>query len=251
LYSASGTTFTVNEPISVKFSIKNNTGQPIMIDVPFNFYGYGGFHGKLLRPDGQKEEGPKPRAQGFGPSGRFTIDPLLSYSEELLLNKWFTFDIPGRYIVDIEMTRPVRVTNGDQLPYRGAGRLLIDLGPRDSVKLAKICSDLKDQILASTSGASRKAAEVLANLNDPVAIPHLNRILEEREDDLGWMMVAGIQHIGNIDAVNSLIRYVGSQNSDTQALSVGALTTIESKTHDDQVKVRIQEWRRQRPQIRE
>lgn len=90
-----------------------------------------------LRTDGRAEEAPKPSSGGAVTVQR--VEPGAAFTLPLLLNFWFDFNIPGRYVLDIES---VKLSGEDDLPDPVRGHLEFEVGPRDAERLYRLCSEI-------------------------------------------------------------------------------------------------------------
>ena len=59
-YTLVKTDLTANEPVYLKVVVNNEMAEGLVADLTFNTNGFGGFRGKITRPDGRAEEAPKP-----------------------------------------------------------------------------------------------------------------------------------------------------------------------------------------------
>jgi hypothetical protein len=197
---------TTNEPAFVRFSFQNETIEAVTLDVAFNDVGYGGFRGKLIRPDGRVVEGGKPSAAEAASIDRPRVEPGNSYSKLLLLNRWGDFDLPGRYILDIEATRPIITDNGTKLGIPTDGHLIIDVGPRDPHRLERICDDLLRKVIDSWPRVTdMETAAALSYIKDPVAVPYLSKLAEVGNGSFHPVAISGLARIADETAVDALI----------------------------------------------
>jgi hypothetical protein len=96
--------------------------------------------------------------------------------------------MPGRYTVRVEL---------DLAGTRVAARPFnVDVRARDPDRLAACCDALSRQALSATdTGQASIAADALAHVADPVAIPYLERLL----DGSRGLQLQAIQGLGRID----------------------------------------------------
>lgn len=237
-YALVETALTVNEPVLVKFSVENGLAEAVLIDVRLNDHGYGGFRATIERPDGRTEEGPKRRTDELVSGTTTSVGPFASFSKVILANKWFDFDVPGRYFLDIETTQPFVTQGGVTLPLPARGRLTIEVGPRDPTKLRQICDDLTRKALNSPSAPEGlEAAEALSKIRDPIAVPFMDQALEQAP--LWWMMIRGLERIADTQAVDRLIAHLDSPSLPIREEVHDTLLAIERKTEDDTIRKRI------------
>ena len=160
----------------------------------------------------------------------------------MLVNKWFDFDIPGRYVLDVDNRSLLVDTNAPKSPYPTDGHLLIDVGPRDIGRLHRICADLEERLMNTNSATEAiEAEDALAHVIDPVAVPHIARLLQAKE---GWnsILVEALARIGDNAAVDALILRLNSpwKDENTPQSIRAALNRIEKKTSDPTIKLKIQ-----------
>jgi len=239
---------TVNEPVVIKFSIENRRPDALKVPTGSDYQGCCGFRARITRPDGRTEEA-APRAPIDGGAVAFAsreIEPFGTYSTTLLANKWFGFDTPGRYLLYVDNASLLVDTTAPKSPYPTDGQIVIDVGPRDTGRLEQICADLENRMMNTTSAADALEAEdVLTHITDPVAVPHIARVLETKET-MTPFLVDALAHIGDNAAVDALILRLNSpwKDQDTPRSVRGALDEIEKKTKDVTIKLKIQASRR-------
>lgn len=239
-YELVKTDLTVNEPVFLRFSVNNQMADGIVVDMEFNVRGYGGFQGKIIRPDGREDQGPKPELSEIGAVVRPHIAPGGSFGVVLLLNKWFAFDVPGRYALDIQTTRPIVTDSGVQYTYPLEASVVINVGPRDPERLRHICQEFVEK----DSGPSSRpltpdAAEVIAGMRDPIAVPYLARLFKDHERGVGPVVTDALARIGGDAAVDALISHLDSSDPDTRNMVRGALGRIAPHTDDPMIKQKI------------
>jgi len=143
----------------------------------------------------------------------------------LLLNKWFVFDAPGRYALDVEthnpdfgeslsrcgavrspeldveLSKPILV-NGVAAPSPTAGHVEFTVRDRNLTHLTALCEELQRR--AAVLGPGRRdAAEALSYVNDPVAVPYLKAMLGDNANE--DLVIDGLARIGGAAAVEALI----------------------------------------------
>jgi hypothetical protein len=175
---------TVNEPIFVNFTVHNALSEPVQLDISSRLDGTGSFGGQVARPDGRSERGTKPRPGVYEvlfSKRTVSIAPGTSSITELLASAWADFDIPGRYIVEVEMGDSPKTETGGQLPALLPATVAFEVGPRDPERLERICAGLELRALVADGGEATSAILGLAYVKDDVAVPHLARLLQQRE----------------------------------------------------------------------
>jgi hypothetical protein len=158
----------------------------------------------------------------------------------LPVSRWFDFDVPGRYTLEIEYTRPFVSDGRLPFPLPPGHRMVIDVAPRDAAGLQRICSGLENKSMElPTSAESYESAATLSHIKDPVAVPFLARLLAAREK-MAPGLVGGLQAIANEAAVDALISFANDELEERRLLARGALSRIESKTKDAMIRLKIE-----------
>jgi hypothetical protein len=228
-YELVNTILTVNEPVIVRYTVTNHL--PIAV-TNSRFFGY-----KLTRPDGRTANGPPIEwPDSFGPLPDLPLAPSETHSFLVLINKRFNFDSPGQYVLhitDLSVPPGSHRTEETDLP---SVRLVIDVGPRDPVRLAQVCARLESA--ASAGYGNLDAAEALAYIGDPVAVPHIARVLSANQR-FGWLLFPALGRIGNGAAAETLISYLASADEETRLIARGGLSRLLERTTDPAIKSRI------------
>ncbi|MGO9240132.1 MAG: HEAT repeat domain-containing protein [Bryobacteraceae bacterium] len=240
-YALATTNPTVNEPVFVEFTIHNWLSEGVVSELAMNYHGYGGFWGKITRPDGQTDEGPKVHPSELVAIERVSIAPSESSSKILLVNKWFDFDEPGRYVLEVGIKKPLRTESGVKVTERASGRLIIEVGPRDPVRLEKICARLEREILASPGASSAAAEEALTHIKDPVAVPFLAHLLQAQDGKLAYVYAAALEHIADGPAIDALSDFVNDKSEDRRESARSSLDRIARRSDDLAIKRKIAE----------
>lgn len=241
-YTLVKTDLTVNEPVFVRFSVQNTLPVAVKVGVGANFYGCCSFEARIRRPDGRLQY---PRARPL--EGELVGDyeaspaPLATYGKLLLVNKWFTFEIPGRYILYVSNTDPPATEGATGWPRSKEESVVIDVGPRDPARLEQICADIEATWVQSPRDLrpAYDAAEALAYMDDPVAAPYIGRLFHAWEST-AWMLVEGLTRMADGPAVDILISHASSKDETVRLVTRRALAVIEEKTTDPLIKLKIQ-----------
>jgi len=247
-YEFIATDATVNAPVFVRVVVENGLPDELTFRFLSNPLDYGGFRGSILRPDGETRSAPREHPESLGGSSSVnyeSIQPFSKFTKVLLANKWFDFDIPGRYFVELETTN-ILAKDRAKLLYPTRGETIVDVAPRDPTALERICADLEQRVMnAPNTLAETEPAEALAYVTDPVAVPHLARLLRAKERHLAPMLTEALGRIADLTAVDALIsvRDGPAIDEDTPAMARGALNRIEMTTNDIGIKLKIQNSR--------
>ena len=221
---------TVNEPIFLKFTIRNGLSEPVRLERELSL--------RVLRPDGRSEEGPKRGPSEVYSKTIVSLAPGGSSDLELLGSAWSDFDIPGSYIVEIETRAKPNTEAGAELDAPFVAKVAFDVGPRDPRRLERICTQLEQRALASEGPESASAVGSLAHIKDDAAVPHLVKLLRKR-DKLAATVAPGLGRIGTPDAVDALISFANDESEDRRESARVALETVAANTDDPAIKWKI------------
>lgn len=234
-YELVKTDLTANEPVLLRFTAENVLDYPVEMDLGVNFYG--NFQGRITRPDGRVEmarEGPR-----SGPIGKVSLLPHAPSSRLLLLNRWFDFDAPGRYTVNLKLTAPVVTDTGTRLQYAAAREIVIDIRPRDPARLQGICAGLEEAALKAPSyAAAAEATETLSYVRDPTAVPALSRLVQS-DRMVEVFAIGGLERIGDGTAVEALIPLLNASLDMTRDLARSGLWRLAGRTQDRELRQEI------------
>lgn len=223
-YTLLGTGTSVHEPVFVKVSLDNGLAESLVVNLEVNGYGYGGFAANLTRPDGQTEAGPKPRPDQAVSVRNVLVPPSGSYTKVLFVNAWFDFDEPGRYMLEVVPTKPLRNESGIiRVPYLAPGHIVIDVGPRDPLRLRQICEDFERDIMRPPSTLPEAGGlSALTHVKDPVAVPFLARLLHTPGMDMPDVVKA-LEAIADGPAVNALLSYATDESDPMRMMARSVL----------------------------
>lgn len=203
-FSLSSPTYTAHEPIVLNLTIRNNLTQPVELNLGENREG--GFVFTVKRPDGVLIQ---PRTAedwgGFTRLGKFSVSPEETYTQQLLLNKWFEFSTPGRYEVTARLKRPIGIQAGGTTLTAWASRFIVEVVPRDTGRLKQVCDEFLAQISKNIAHYERaaNAAVALSYVEDPIAVPYLEKAISANPM-VDNIMITGLARIGNKEAVRIL-----------------------------------------------
>ncbi len=146
------------------------------------------------------------------------------------------------YGVEIQLLHPIEMTDGTPVLEPPAFRTHVEILPRDIARLDQVCGTLARQVEDATSyGAALEAALPLGYVEDPAAIPYLQRTL-----NAGRLVEApaidALRRIGSPEAVHVLISALNERqepNSNTPEMIKAALEIIAHETHDSALRAHI------------
>jgi len=242
-YSPARDRVTVNEPVYLKVLAESSLGHDITIDLELVFCNR--LHATLARPDGRVDVVPREHIVVYqmclaGPANERVLAAHGRRETTLLLNRWFSFDVPGRYFLDLELFgSPGPPEQDPGLEVESKGAVIIDVGVRDASRLTDLCASLEREIIAApSSNPPWDKIERLGLVVDPVAVPYLAGLLEQREA-LYHQLVPALARIGNDAAVDALIGQLGRIPEYGKAEVRVALAGIGNRTTDPRIKERV------------
>ena len=219
---------TLHEPVVVFFEVHNGLAQPITVEVGALVRQF--FDFSLTTPSGQVF-----RKDPYGGlvdivtagTGKIKIEPGSDYKEPLVMNQWFNFANQGTYTLTSRLTSQIETADGSFQAESQTAQLLITA--RDPTRLKKICADLEQQAeIATTVEAAQFPALALSYVNDPIAVPYLARLLSAHT--LAYAKaVAGLDRIGNDDAIEALLSAPNENWGDTAELATRSLARMQDR----------------------
>jgi hypothetical protein len=222
-------TFTLHEPVILLFTVHNGLDQPVVLDLGVNKIQ--SFEFVLISPQGQTIQGRPQLREGLGTLG-VLIEPGEDYQQEPILNQWFEFGTPGKFILTARLNTPLGM-DGATLP---AQRLQLEIKPRDIQRLTKVCTDLARQVEeAPNAEAAQEPALVLSYVEDPIAVPYLAQVLSSHKLT-DHLVIPGLERIGSDDAIKALLSALDDKFGETADLARQALTRMEDRISDPVLK---------------
>jgi hypothetical protein len=233
-YQFKETAVTLREPVLLLFKVHNGLEQPVALDLGVNWIQF--FEFELTSPEGKAIRGRSQRSEGLSTQpGKFIIGPGEDYQQELLLNQWFDFDLPGQYFLRARLNTAIDM-GGVSTPPPQASRLALEIRPRNTERLTKVCSELARQVLMARGGeAEQKALLKLSYVNDPVAVPYLAQVLSQHRINYS-LAISGLENIGNEAAVEVLLSTLSDTYADMADLARQALTRMQDRISNPNLK---------------
>jgi hypothetical protein len=226
----------LNEPVIVAFKVTNSLSQPVMLDLGEDRKG--AFSFTLIKPDGVKVELPRFAREGISRIGKISIRPGETFSQNLLLNEWYEFTQPGKYILRGTLTQPIFTASGPLNEKDKGFEKTLEIGPRDELALTKTCDSLAAKIETSSSyEEALGAAQALSYVRDPIAVAYLRRAMNARKL-VEPIAISGLERIANEEAVQALGEGLKADPSDSVRFRA-ALQHIQKQTDDAQVQKAI------------
>lgn len=194
----------LHEPIVVSIIAQNSRPEPVRLR--FGLGATRNFAVKIRRPDGVVVNAPPVPQITDGPydTGVRSVPASGQFTHRLVLNRWFTFDQPGTYAIEIGLETPVETEYGAQVPATTRGALTIQVGGRDISALHRMCQELVARIRNTTDLRVRGAAAVeLANVTDRVAIGYISQVLDFT-DSVDRELIPALVRMGSLEAQSVL-----------------------------------------------
>jgi hypothetical protein len=109
-YSLPAEQLSLHEPVVMTFSVRNATPADVHLDLGQDRKG--GFLLSVTRPDGVKIELQPYSRDGISLAGRVSVGPGQSFTQNIVLNEWYDFQTPGRYLLEARLAEPISITDG-------------------------------------------------------------------------------------------------------------------------------------------
>ena len=238
----------MHEPIIVHFEVFNESQQPITVRMGLDRTE--GLSFTLKRPDGSAHtRPPTPLRDGIHRVGDITLAAGEYLGHQFLLNEWASLTAAGEYQLDVRLLAPVELSSGAKFvskPYHTRFEILA----RDDSQLQAACERLTRVIESENFNVvdMRNAASALAHIDDPIAVPYLERALRSGKY-VEHEITDGLARVGSEDAAKVLIAVIKElpawpPNPHTTAgtraiLARQALERIAKTTSDERLKQEI------------
>jgi hypothetical protein len=224
------------QPVILTLNIENESPEKVELDLGQDRKG--GFSFTVTTPSGTKLSLPEYSRDGISRVGKLSIRSGQSYSQNLLLNEWYTFSEPGKYQLEGHLNNPVVV--GNEAERDPGFHATVEMSPKDNLALEKTCAALAKQIDESNSYEEAAAATLtLSYIKEPLAVPYLRRALLSHKL-VEPLAIAGLERIGDETAVQVLFEGLRLEDRDTVVLSRSALQGIQNRTPDRDLRQEIQ-----------
>jgi hypothetical protein len=226
-FNFDGNSITLHEPLILQFKVHNGLESPIALNLGMNTIQF--FDFVLTSPQGEIISGRQQSSWGLNSQpGKLVIAPGEDYHQELLLNRWFDFSSAGRYFLTARLNTAIDI-DGSSVATSPVTNLDFEIGPRDTSRLTKVCSDLFQQI-SSANGveAGQEPALKLSYINDPVAVPYLRDVLMHHYFDY-HIAIEGLERIGNDAAIEALLLGQNDNYSDVADLARQSLSRMQGR----------------------
>jgi hypothetical protein len=237
-YSFPSRNLTIHQPVILSFQVINDTSQPLNLDLGVDRTE--GFSFSLTRPDGVKLKLPTLSPNGLTRAGRIVVQPAASYSQNLLLDRWYAFSTPGKYELEGYLVNPIVLDATLEHKQDPGFRETLDFTPRDELALSKAYDALASEIEAADNwGDAAEDAFALSYMRDPIAVAYLRRALFAHKL-LEPTVINGLEKIGNDEAIQTLIEALRNSVPAYTDLIRRALNRVQNQTNDPQLRQKIE-----------
>jgi hypothetical protein len=180
---------------------------------------------KIVRPDGFVSDAPAVPELTDGPydTGRRTVPASGRYTHSLVLNRWHSFDQPGTYRIEVDLSTGVETESGAPIPSTTRGVLLVRVGGRDETVLHGICQSLVERITQTADPSRRYSAAVeLANVTDDVAFAYIMQVID-LTDGVDDVLIPALVRMKTLQARTLLDEMAQGENETRASMALTAL----------------------------
>jgi hypothetical protein len=241
-----GAEVSLHEPVLLNFAVENNLSQPVKFDLGQNRKA--SFSFTITQPDGQRVELPQYSIMGLSRHGAVRLKADQTYRQSLLLNEWFEFRSAGNYEIQVRLSKPIQTRDGRAISTQTEFLLPLKVAARNPGRLEAVCAELAAQVAAADSyDKAAEATLALGHINDPVAVPYLEKALAAGKL-VEQIAVAGLERNGSAEAVEALLSALNTQPDEVQIeLIRPALVRIKEKVSDPALRQKVEQALRNRP----
>jgi hypothetical protein len=157
-----------------------------------------------------------------------SVEPGEVFERGVLLNRRFRLDEPGEYVLRVRYPSPLRPATDERVRRPVEFTLKLRVTPEDEGRLKTVAGELAAAACRDDADppAARLAARALAAIDDPVALPFLERLLDCGDFLVRLEGVAGLRQEGSPRALEILIAAAEGPDPDLAAIARGALESI-------------------------
>jgi hypothetical protein len=219
----------LHEPVYIQFSMHNGLDEDARFDMGLD--GKHNFEFSVRKPDGSLiriPPKPYPSTVLGNPAERAPLAPGKTFTKTMLLNEWYQFPAPGRYVVEAKLGGQVQTVSGTPIAPTPVQEIPIQVTPRDPKRLKGVCEELTKGAVDVNAWEASKAAFALSYVNDPLAVPYLGRVLKESVPGQ-YDAISGLMRIGTPEAVQLLTSYSTTADPELKLQIENALQEIRSR----------------------
>lgn len=211
----------------------------------------GAFTLAVKEPDGTVAVFQKQSTPGLHVTGQNKIQPKGIYTQDLILDRWYGFPVPGTYDVTLRMDATVMMeakviegqpagTSPRAVPnLRATVSQRVIIAPRDEAYLRQQCQQLLETIQSAHSYDDViQAADALNAIDDPVAASYLTQAAEARPP-VAHRFISGLESLATKGAVVGLLKLAKSPDEETKVLARSSLQRLEIASQNGPLKDQI------------
>ena len=220
--------YTQGQPIVMRISLQNHSYEPSVVDLGYDREG--ALELKLKRGEGEWMALPHKKVRdGISRVGKFTIPSQEGYSQQIILDDWYKFSEPGKYVVSFALAKSPRCFPLE-LPF--------EILPMSAQWLSDASSELLDKIRQNKDDYAKAAdaANVLARIDNPLVVPFLIKALEANPM-VDSIVIPAIERVGDKQAIHFLISFLEKNVSSSSRYELvrPALVRLEKRSAAEEV----------------
>jgi len=193
----------------------------------------------ITSPDGKITRKQFELTEGLHRTGKETIEPLTTYRQELVINKWYSFEFAGTYEVSITMKAEVLTEPAQYIEAKCDHPIVIEAANPEQV--GHEAQQLLEIITRSTTfNEASAAATKLTLITDPVVVQYLADGAAATNIQVAPILIGGLAKVGNDEAVDALFRLTASGDQPKRMMAVNALEYLKSTEHDPGLRRKIE-----------
>jgi hypothetical protein len=219
----------LHEPVYIQFSIHDGLDEAVRFDMGLD--GKHNFEFSVKKPDGsfiRVPPHPYPPYVLGNPTERAPLPPGKTFTKRILLNEWYQFPAPGRYVVEVKLGGQVETVSGTPIAPAPAPEIPIQVTPCGPKRVKRVCENLRKAAMNVNAWEASKAAFALSHVDDPIAVPFLARVLKGSFAGQ-YDAISGLARIGNPEAVQVLTSYSMTADPELKLGIENALQEIRSR----------------------
>ena len=219
------------EPVILSLEVRNLTDETLELNLGWNRRDQ--IYFTATGPSGRVEIH-EPPPNSFDPVGRFgeaVISPKATYTQQIVLSQWATFDTPGEYSLEIHVRVPLGLQSPDSIQVQTeATNLTVE--PNAASLVQRHCAEEWNQLQSTHNGKeAMDAALFLANVRSPIAVPFMSAALDtEHAAAIGGILITGLERIGNLNSVEALAGAMNGRSTQNAQFAHDALARIALNT---------------------
>ncbi|MEI9931972.1 MAG: hypothetical protein WDM89_15895 [Rhizomicrobium sp.] len=187
----------LGEPVFFDLQVGNLSSKSTRIDLGDD--DKGNLRVTVSEPNGLLRE-VQLRPGGMHAFGTHMVGARATYTKRLILNEWNDLRDVGNYDVKIALVPEFGPKPDNPL----TAVFHVSIAPRSESRLSAVAKAFADQAINGRDGRDRDdAAFALSYVDDPIAIPEIERVLASGSD-AGSSLTTALAHLGGLSAVEAL-----------------------------------------------